>query len=61
MIRLEIADYCRDCLEFEPDVDRPATMSNSDGEDVIMSDTVIKCYNRRRCKGLVRYLERTIK
>ena len=38
MIRLDIQEYCDNCLDFSPTVDRPQKAFGSDGT-VIQSDT----------------------
>lgn len=59
-IRLEIREYCMDCLDFEADVRKPErTVLYSEGEPLtIQSDTVVRCKYAARCHNLVRYLNR---
>lgn len=57
MIILDIQPYCQDCLVFDPDVERPQKVYNLD-EELIISDTVIRCSRRRTCAGIKRYLEK---
>lgn len=59
-IRLEIKEYCMDCLEFEADVRKPErTILYGDGKPLtIQSDTVVRCKYAPRCHNLVRYLNR---
>ena len=40
MIRLEIRDYCADCPDFEPDVEKSQALEC--GDEIIRSDTVIR-------------------
>lgn len=58
-IQLDIQPYCQDCLVFDPDVERPQKVYNLD-EELIISDTVIRCSRRRTCAGIKRYLEKEI-
>lgn len=62
MIRLDVQDYCQQCMDFHPDVDMPqkAYGTNSDGTEIefVLSDTVIRCSHRRRCEAIKRYLDR---
>lgn len=62
MIRLDVQEYCQQCMDFRPDVDMPqkAYGTNPDGSEVeiILSDTVIRCGNRKRCEAIRRYLEK---
>lgn len=68
MIRLEVQEYCHACSDFEPDVEKPekyysgTAMSFFLGsEEVIMTDTVVRCKYRKRCENLKRYLARVEK
>lgn len=56
MIKLDIRPYCNDCLDFEPDVERPNTM-HSDYELYICGDTVVRCENRDKCERIRKHLE----
>lgn len=58
-IQLEVQPYCQDCLVFDPDVERPQKVYNLD-EELIISDTVIRCSRRRTCAGIKRYLEKEL-
>lgn len=42
MIRLEIQEYCHACSDFEPDVEKPEKYYLG-SEEVIMTDTVVRC------------------
>ncbi len=55
MIRVDVEDYCQQCLDFTPDV-APAVRTYEDGT-MSQTDTVIRCQYRRRCAGIKRYLE----
>ena len=59
MIVLDIQPYCQDCLVFDPDVERPQKVYNLD-EELIISDTIIRCSRRRTCAGIKRYLEKEL-
>ena len=56
MIRVDVEDYCQNCLDFEPDVTKPEKIYAGDGE-VILGDTIIRCEYRKRCAGIKRFLE----
>jgi hypothetical protein len=61
MIRLEVEDYCQQCLDFCPDVIKPErTVSMIDGA-IVQTDTTIHCEYRKRCAGIKRYLEQQAK
>lgn len=57
MIKIEVADYCNECMDFDPDVERPQKLYNF-GEEITISDTVIRCINRNRCRNIARYLKK---
>lgn len=62
MIRVEVEDYCQQCLDFTPDVTKPErlyTIDNPDG--FVMSDTIVRCEYRKRCAGIKRYLDQQTK
>lgn len=59
MIRVEVEDYCSECMDFEPDVEKPQKMYAYMNE-IMISDTVIRCENRKRCEHIKRYLERKV-
>lgn len=51
MIRVEVEEYCSECLDFQPDVEKPQKLY-ADITEITVTDTVIRCENRKR------YLER---
>lgn len=57
MIKIEVADYCNECMDFDPDVEMPQKLYNF-GEEITISDTVIRCANRNRCRNIARYLKK---
>lgn len=59
-IRLEVKEYCADCLDFEADVTKPErTVLYGGGEAMmVQSDTVIRCKYARKCEAIKRYLEK---
>lgn len=62
MIRLDVQDYCQQCMDFNPDVEMPqkAYGLGPDGNEIefILSDTVVRCRYRKRCEAIKRYLDR---
>lgn len=56
MIKFDIQEYCQECMDFHPDVERPVKMHN--GDDVIQTDTIVRCENRGRCAAIKRYLDK---
>lgn len=59
MITLDVEEYCHSCLDFSPDVTKPERVLQ-DGE-LVMSDTIVRCKYRKRCSGMIRYLEQHTK
>ena len=61
MIKIEVADYCQDCMSFEADVSKPVRAYADDDEVGVLGDTVVRCAYRRRCAAIERYLEQQMK
>lgn len=58
MIKLDVKDYCYECDAFDPVADSIPYQAF----DVVQDhDTFVRCSNARRCRHLVRYLERKLK
>lgn len=60
MIRLEVENYCHSCSDFHPDVFGPEKVF-AGKEEIIVTDTVVKCEYRKRCNAIKRYLEQQAK
>lgn len=60
MIRLEVENYCQACLDFSPDVIKPQRVLADNGE-YEFTDTVVQCEHKRRCAGIVRYLDQQMR
>jgi hypothetical protein len=60
LIRLEVEDYCASCLDFSPDVSKPDRYFIGNNE-LVMSDTLIRCKYRKRCAGIRRFLDQQMK
>lgn len=56
MIILKVKDYCQQCLEFEPDVQKPTAVC-IDNERRLIGDTIITCEHSDRCEQIKNYLE----
>ena len=52
MIELNVADFCQNCLEFEPYVYKWKTSSNHH----IQNNTRIMCEHMRRCIEILKYV-----
>lgn len=60
MIRIDVEEYCHQCLDFSPDLIKPQRLEVNDQEHMY-TDTVIQCAYRKRCGGIKRYLESQMK
>lgn len=59
MIKLDVCEYCQDCLEFDPCVtDRPDLLYVDNKPYGFICDTIVKCKNRYMCETLYKYLKR---
>lgn len=61
MIRVEVEDYCHTCLDFNPDVTKAQRVMLPGNEELVLSDTIIRCEYRKRCAGIKRHLEHQMK
>lgn len=61
MIRINVEEYCHQCLDFTPDVTQAKRMFTEAGDDIILTDTIIQCEYRRRCEAIKKYLVRQAK
>ena len=61
MIRVEVEEYCQQCLDFSPDVIKPERVRTDGGKELEYTDTVIKCKYHKRCAGITRFLEQKLK
>lgn len=59
MITIDVAGYCSACMDFDPDVQLPQKAYGM-SEEIVISDTVIRCSNRNRCKNIERYLRKKV-
>lgn len=60
MIKLDVCEYCQNCVEFEPCVtDRPELLYVDNKPHGFIGDTIVQCENRYKCEALYRYLKRS--
>lgn len=62
MIKLQVQEYCHQCIKFEPEVtDRPETYTYHDEftdplglrpTERTMGDTIVRCVHRDLCENL---------
>ena len=58
-IKVEVEDYCQECMDFSADVSGPQRVRF--GNEIALSDTIIRCEYRKRCAALMRYFEGYLK
>lgn len=61
MIKLDIQPYCESCCDFEPDVSKPireVIYYDNAENDIVQTDTIIRCMHAKRCENIRRYLKR---
>lgn len=57
MIKLEVENYCHDCVGFEADVENGAEYYAMGTKIVLRTDTIIRCEHRHRCEGIYKQLK----
>ena len=57
-ISLDIEDYCQECEAFDPTTET-AKAYDAEG-DIFFLETRVVCSEARKCRSLVRYLERRL-
>lgn len=57
LIELIVDDYCQDCCDFEPDVQKSGTMTFSKYPLGTSENIVIRCEHRARCARMMLYLK----
>lgn len=60
MIRLDVEEYCQECLDFTPDVTKPERIQANAGH-IIYTDTIVQCKYRKRCSSIERFLRQQAK
>ena len=53
MIKLDVADYCQSCPDFEADIEKYVYGYTNDVKAV---NTTIRCENSDRCRNMAKYL-----
>ena len=59
MISLDVKDYCSNCPDFEPDVDKDISKyKNFEGDEVLtFVNTSISCKHKHKCECIKEFLE----
>lgn len=60
MIKIEVEDYCHQCLEFEAQVRKPDIIYAGDKHYTTLGDTIVKCEHRERCHAIATELAKHI-
>lgn len=60
MIRVEVEEYCQQCMDFSPDVTKPDRY-HLGNDEIFVGDTIVRCEYRKRCAGIKRYLDKLLK
>lgn len=60
MIRLYVQNYCHDCPEFDPDVEKDTIYSENYlmGERTTHTHTYIYCKHKDRCASMIKFLKK---
>lgn len=61
MIKLDVAEYCHDCPEFEPEVIKSQPIYNVIGNYVgMLGPMVVVCEHRNTCRHFMEYLQKRL-
>lgn len=61
MIELKVKEYCQNCPDFAAKV---SVREHDDGDTINPTkiyDTTVTCSHAKRCEGIMRYLDKTLK
>ena len=61
MIRLNVEEYCHQCMDFVPDVTAAERTFAAVGDEIIQTDTIVQYKFRKRCEAIKKYLIRQAK
>ena len=67
MITLKVEDYCHNCPEFEPDVDKDTqemveyNMANRSERRQVFCTTTVTCQHRHRCAAIYEHAAKQVK
>lgn len=57
MIKIDLPDFCQNCPEFEPDVDKNILKSDTFfGRCETLVDTTVTCTHVQRCLSMMDYI-----
>lgn len=56
---LDVRGYCKNCLEFEPQVvQKPRRLDSLSGNYIALGYTIVACEHLRHCEALYNHLKR---
>lgn len=59
MIKLNVYEFCQNCMEFEPRVtQRLEQLDSNYGESFVYGDTILECEHRQHCEAIYNYLKK---
>lgn len=58
MIRLEVEEYCENCPEFTPEVEKPTVLYANCEVYEVYGDTIIRCECRNRCRRIFDHIKK---
>lgn len=59
MIKLDVAEYCHDCPDFEPEAIKPDPIYDGDGNYCgMLGNVFVDCKHRKICRRFMTYLKR---
>jgi len=59
MIKVEVEEYCQQCLDFEPEVEKPVAAYTDSDRYIYFGDTIVRCEYRHRCKTMAQHIKVT--
>ena len=59
MIIVDVKEYCQECPDFDPDVEKPAMFYADDIRYKFLKNTIIRCKYRQRCDSIQKHITGT--
>lgn len=61
MIELKVKEYCQNCPDFAAKVSVREIDAGAMTSPLKLYDTTVTCSHAKRCEGMVRFLDKTLK
>lgn len=59
MIKLDVKDYCHDCIKFNPiAIDNRMGGYAMNGKEMIFGDVLVKCENWEQCEAIEKHFSK---